>query len=444
MSAEGELAPRLEVMESLGHYRVVMDSVPNPESGLWKGAGSVSGRRISIRMIGLPQEATALYRHVVQEVMAASIWVTHPTSARVLGHDVSPDGRSLLVVMEPLEGQSLEMRLRSPGIFAPPEALFVALGVADLLQSAHRARVIHGALRPASLLLTPYGVKVCDFGLGEAAWAAGADIDRVAPGARAHLAPERRTASRPSRAGDVLALGSIVLRMLTGLPATRSPMGKAPRVVADSDDPLFLALARACDAALAPDPDERPSMEELAGLLRSAAVAPATLLLPESPSPAPEPPAPTEPPKAEPEPLVETPAPSGRGRRIEVLVAGVILAVSLLVGGTVALLDGSRDLGRVTDSPVAVSAPPATAPTLAPPSSGVRVPELSGLTALEARERLLAAGLRLASVEPVIGPPGEVVRFDPLPGVAVDPGSPVTIYVGVTPQRFADLQELEG
>ena len=86
--------------------------------------------------------------------------------------------------------------------------------------------------------------------------------------------------------------------------------------------------------------------------------------------------------------------------------------------------------------------PRATVPDTAEVSSLPVVPDIAGLPIMEARDRLLDAGLGLARVLPTPGPPGVVVRIEPGPGRPLPSGTAVTLYVGVEPDRF--VQELEG
>jgi hypothetical protein len=70
------------------------------------------------------------------------------------------------------------------------------------------------------------------------------------------------------------------------------------------------------------------------------------------------------------------------------------------------------------------------------PGITVVVPDPGGLSALEARRKLVAKGLTLAGVTPTPGTPGVVVRSTPGPGREVSAGTGVTLYVGVEPKRY--------
>jgi hypothetical protein len=125
---------------------------------------------------------------------------------------------------------------------------------------------------------------------------------------------------------------------------------------------------------------------------------------------------------------------SASGRR------ALIATAALVVGLTLILLTMSH---RGGGSPVVrSSAPGASAapigPTPARPASSsirVLVPDVTGLSALDARERLFSAGLVLARVEAVAGPPGFVMRSRPPAGQRVTPGTAVILFVAAPAER---------
>lgn len=75
-----------------------------------------------------------------------------------------------------------------------------------------------------------------------------------------------------------------------------------------------------------------------------------------------------------------------------------------------------------------------TAPTI----SGVRVPNVTGLTPLEASGALTRLGFVVAAARPTAGPPGEVASTTPSAGAVVAPGTAVVLFVGTDPERARD------
>lgn len=81
-------------------------------------------------------------------------------------HDVGNEGPIDYLVMEFLQGESLAERLRK-GPLSPEQVLAVAIEIADALEKAHRAGVVHRDLKPGNVMLTKSGAKLLDFGLAK-------------------------------------------------------------------------------------------------------------------------------------------------------------------------------------------------------------------------------------------------------------------------------------
>jgi beta-lactam-binding protein with PASTA domain len=69
---------------------------------------------------------------------------------------------------------------------------------------------------------------------------------------------------------------------------------------------------------------------------------------------------------------------------------------------------------------------------------GVTVPEVEGLSAIEAGVVLERAGLLVADAQPTPGPPGKVVDTDPAVSAIVERGSAIVLYVGASADRLRD------
>jgi hypothetical protein len=69
------------------------------------------------------------------------------------------------------------------------------------------------------------------------------------------------------------------------------------------------------------------------------------------------------------------------------------------------------------------------------PPTGIPVPDVRGDSASAARRALIDAGLTLERVEAAVGEPGRVFGTSPPIGRLVEPGTPVTLIVGVESER---------
>ena len=181
----------------------------------------------------------------------------------------------LLVAMELIEGVSLRDALaeaRTRQLALPlPLACYILSEVATGLEYAHRRSdptgaplgIVHAGLIPAKLVLSFEGyVKILDFGVARATFAAEnhlADFWHLDP---RYLAPELVAGAPPSLASDVYGLGAIAWELLTGAPPG------IPAALLPAEAPEF--LAKAVLNALAHDPGARgPAVDLGAALSRT-------------------------------------------------------------------------------------------------------------------------------------------------------------------------------
>jgi serine/threonine-protein kinase len=308
-----------------GRYRVGALLAAGGMGEVWAARDLLLDRAVAVKVLGgaLAGDGRAAER-LRREARAAGR-LEHPNIARVLDLG-EQDGRPYLV-MELLEGESLAARLDRAGPMAPAEAVRVVAAVADALEAAHRAGVVHRDVKPGNVFLTADGeVKVLDFGIASAAGEASLTTGDLL-GTAAYLAPERVLGHRATPAADVYSLGVVLYELLAGrrpYEATSDIALAMAHVTADAP-PLDRvapaappALVAACAQAMAKDPSARPP----------SAAALARLLGPPDPTP----PVPAGAPGVT-RPLAR-PRPRRRGLVVALLLAGAVLAaLPALAGG---------------------------------------------------------------------------------------------------------------
>jgi eukaryotic-like serine/threonine-protein kinase len=148
--------------------------------------------------------------------------VGHRGVVTVDDDDIAEDGAAFLV-MELLEGETLEQRWRRKGQRLPlEEALAVADQVLDALAVAHERGVVHRDLKPENLFLTRERVvKLLDFGIGRLKELQAVPTNTVsgaAMGTPAFMAPEQARGRWEEVDGqtDLWALGATLFTLLTG------------------------------------------------------------------------------------------------------------------------------------------------------------------------------------------------------------------------------------
>ncbi len=186
----------------------------------------------------------------------------HPNIVAV--HDFDRDGDHVFMVMELLEGRSLDAVLKDPTqAFVGTPAAYRAVGeLCAGLALAHGRGVVHADLKPANLFLCSDGtLKILDFGIASAArddgGFDGASLDAMTP---VYASPERLRGEPRDARDDIYALGCLVHLMMNG----RHPFGRVTALEAMDKHlaPEALPMLRpqeqaAVDAALAFGADAR-------------------------------------------------------------------------------------------------------------------------------------------------------------------------------------------
>ena len=141
--------------------------------------------------------------------------LAHPNVVQV--YDAGEDEGRLWIVMEHVEGETLERVAAREGRIAPDRVLALAAQACAGLGHAHERGVVHRDVKPANLLLRPDGVlKIADFGIAQAADATRLTAAGTVVGTAAYLAPEQARGEPVGPPADVFSLGVVLYRLLTG------------------------------------------------------------------------------------------------------------------------------------------------------------------------------------------------------------------------------------
>ncbi|HEY3805306.1 MAG TPA: protein kinase [Kofleriaceae bacterium] len=173
----------------------------------------------------------------------------------------------LFMVMELLEGQTVNAKLRASGRLTPKVACDVMWQVGDAVRFIHGRQILHGDIKTDNIFLvrTPAQrrlAKLLDFGLSRADLRRDDGLD----GTPEYLAPERIAGEPASQASDIYAMGVVFFELLTGaLPFTgdtktvfdkqRTAVLPAPSKLLD--EPLDERADSIIARATAKDPNKR-------------------------------------------------------------------------------------------------------------------------------------------------------------------------------------------
>jgi serine/threonine-protein kinase len=206
--------------------------------------------------------------------------VTHRNVARTF--DIGDHEGALFLTMELLHGESLGARIERDGALAINHAVDVAIDVANGLEAAHAAGVVHRDLKPDNVFLTKDArAVVTDFGIARTSAASEAGKTGGIIGTPAYMAPEQIEGRKDiDGRTDLYALGEVLYEMLTGVRAWPAPdpmaslaqrLSQPPPDVRATNADVSVPLAEIVKKLLARKPEDRfASATEVATALNAA------------------------------------------------------------------------------------------------------------------------------------------------------------------------------
>ena len=223
-------------------------------------------RPVALKVIRPEWLATPLAIERFRREVRVAASLSHPNI--VTAFDAEEYQGIHLLVMEYVDGLTLEQLVAARGALSVPLACAIARQVARGLEHAHARGMIHRDIKPQNVMLTRQGkIKILDFGLARLLNSEGAaprpslTQSETTLGTYLYAAPEQwRSAAEAGPEADVYSLGATLLYLLTGRTLElRLPPGQAT-VLSLEGLPATVppALAAVLERALAEDPRQRP------------------------------------------------------------------------------------------------------------------------------------------------------------------------------------------
>ena len=161
----------------------------------------------------------------------------HPNIVRI--YDAGTLNGVPFIAMEYVEGESLERFLQRSGPMPWQHALQIAYQIADALDCAHRAGIVHRDVKPANILLDGQGrVRLSDFGIASIAKRPTTQkVEGAFLGTPEYMSPEQARGEPLDGRSDLFSLGCVLYEMATGVSPFRadSTLATLRRIVASKE-----------------------------------------------------------------------------------------------------------------------------------------------------------------------------------------------------------------
>ena len=187
-------------------------------SSVFKATDLKTGRPVALKvpLPSLEGDVAAFSRFQREEEIGRAL--DHPNILKIIRVEDSQKSRPY-IVMELLDGQTLERLMRQIRPLPEADALAIVSQVCDGLQYLHSQGVVHRDLKPQNIMLCSDGsLRIMDFGIAKVAASRRMTFGGFSPtmGTPDYMAPEQVKGQRGDERTDIYSLGAILYEMLTG------------------------------------------------------------------------------------------------------------------------------------------------------------------------------------------------------------------------------------
>ena len=230
-----------------------------------------TGERVALKLLAPDMADDERFRRRFLRESEIARTLDEPHVVHVV--DAGEDDGTLYLAMAYIEGEDLRTVLRRDGALDAERTLRIAGQVANALDAAHRAGLVHRDVKPGNVLITdgPEGEHafVCDFGLARhVSSVSSLTSDRGFVGTIDYVSPEQIEGGEIDGRADVYSLGCLLFECLAGAPpfdreselsVVFAHLNDPPPQLTDHRADLPAAFDAVFETALAKSPAERYS-----------------------------------------------------------------------------------------------------------------------------------------------------------------------------------------
>jgi serine/threonine-protein kinase len=206
-----------DALTKAGRYQIVSELGRGSMGVVYHGFDPVIGRTVAIKTMlteGLTsQEFREFKARFQREAQAAGV-LSHPNIVNVF--DYGEDSGILYLIMEYLEGKSLERLIEEQGMLPIETIIPMYDQVCSALDHAHQHSIVHRDIKPANIMILDNGsVKVTDFGIAKMMSMGMTQAGQVL-GTPNYMSPEQVKGRQIDGRSDIFSLGIILYELVTG------------------------------------------------------------------------------------------------------------------------------------------------------------------------------------------------------------------------------------
>jgi serine/threonine protein kinase len=202
-----------------GRYHIQSKVGTGAFADVYEAHDAVLDRTVAIKQFRLdrfayPNKIEDLKKRILREAQVAA--QLHHSNI-VTTHDIILTDERCVIVMEFVDGVTLEAILEKHGRLGLRDTIKILSQVADALDHAHQHKVVHRDVKPANVMVSRSGdVKVTDFGIAKTETSTNLTASGSILGTPDYMSPEQAQAGHVDGRSDLFSLGCILYECLSG------------------------------------------------------------------------------------------------------------------------------------------------------------------------------------------------------------------------------------